>query len=106
MKRLLTIIPVVSDAPIVTKTIEVLDDADGAPLKTLQEAVGGLIEIVPHFFNYEDKKCIAFCNEEGQRLNLTPNRRATQLWLNQLGDGPFRYEPMLLGNVVIDQAAP
>ena len=85
----------------VTKTVQT-----GKPgLKFLQTAVGGYIEIVPHFtgFTYEGKRYsrgTAYCNEEGKLKQLDPNIRATAAWLACLGKGPFRYTPELYGPVV------
>ncbi len=71
-------------------------------LKQLQAAVGGLIERVPHFEEYNGLKGVAWCNEEGRpELNNLPlNEEATKAWLQNLGKGPFRYKPELFGDVV------
>lgn len=56
------------------------------PLEALQTAVGGFIEIVPHFNTFEGKRAVAFCNEEGKLHGLQHNTHATRLWLNRHGD--------------------
>lgn len=83
-----------------------------AELKELQALVGGLIEQVPHFTKYDGKKCIAWCNEEGRIKGLPVNPKATSLWKSTLGwtpekqaSGVFWYEPIVLGTLVIQQAA-
>ena len=73
--------------------------------KILQGFVGGLIEVVPNLNKFNGERCTAYVNEEGQLLPLPFNERATKLWLDQLGKGPFWYEPRLYGNLVIDQKA-
>lgn len=76
---------------------------EGRPtLKEEQAAVGdGLIETVPHLELFEGEQCVAFCNEEGRIDGLPFNADATKLWLANLGKGPFRYEPLLYGDVII-----
>lgn len=54
-------------------------------LEDLQAAVGGYIEAVSGFQNFEGKSAFAFCNEEGKQKNLPANR----------------HFPGLVGNVVI-----
>lgn len=70
-------------------------------LKQLQGAVEGLIETVPHLVKFEGRNCEAYCNEEGRLHNLPLNPEATKVWLSNLGRGPFRYEPQILGNLVL-----
>jgi hypothetical protein len=53
-------------------------------LKFLQGAVGGYIELIPHFethlINGKEIACLAYCNEDGKRLELPLNTFATELW--------------------------
>ena len=72
-------------------------------LEQLQKLVGGRIQHVPHYTKYEGRRCGAWVNEKGFWLDLPQNRVATDLWLDQLGDGPFRYHPILYGTLVIVQ---
>lgn len=74
-------------------------------LKQIQDAVGGYIERVPHFTHFEHEgvkytRGTAWCNEEGRINGLPYNDRATQAWLECLGKGPFRYNPVLNGSVM------
>lgn len=78
------------------------------PLPKLQELVGGYIETVPHFKEYEGEKCVAFCDEEGKLKGHKINAEATKIWYNQpemvkLGDR--RFQDYLVGVVVIVQGA-
>lgn len=81
-------------------TSEEYDTQNGKLLKALQDAVGGYVEMVPRFYKFGDKNCVAFCNEEGKIMDnpkLRINCLATELWLeqNKLGGD------VLVGNVVI-----
>lgn len=65
-------------------------------LEDLTEAVGGHIEVVPHFntFGYRGTvmKCVAFCNEEGKLNGLPVNPLANVLWeraLNRAGNSLY-----------------
>ena len=54
-------------------------------LDELRAAVGGgYIEVVPFFTSIivqgKPVHCVAFCDEDGKRKNLTVNRRATLIW--------------------------
>lgn len=53
------------------------------PLEDLKTAVGGHIEVVPAFNCFQDKFCVAFCNEDGKNMDLAYNTVATGLWLIQ-----------------------
>lgn len=75
-------------------------------LKTLQHAVGGYIEAVPYFNSYNGEKCVAFTNEEGKLVGLSPNRAATTLWYQQLMEkfpnlDSNEFGDFLVGNLVI-----
>lgn len=79
-------------------------------LRDLQELVGGLIEQIPHFTQYEGRKCVAWCNEEGRINGLPRNAAATALWKSAVGwtlekqsQGAFWYEPIVFGTLVIEQ---
>jgi hypothetical protein len=82
-------------------TIETTTQDKFPDLKQLQEIVGGPIEQVPSFTELNEyTEGVAFCNEEGRFKEQSLNSKATVFWLQNLGDGPFRYPPRLLGDVV------
>ena len=95
MRKLTTIMP---DGCIIEETHRTVS------LALLQERVEGDIESVPHFHKYQGQRCRAWINENGVGLNMPLNEKATQLWLDLLGDGPFWYKPQLFGPLVIEQA--
>lgn len=84
--------------------------AEPPALETLQQAVGGFLEVVPHLRTLETKSgtvpCVAFCNEEGKLDRPHPlpkNPRANLLWSaamqREYGCGP---EPdYLVGTIVV-----
>lgn len=81
-------------------TIESSEQKSKPELDQIKKVVEGWIETVPHFTRYGDHtRGMAFCNEEGL-YNKAFNAKATQAWLENLGKGPFRYEPRLHGNVI------
>lgn len=97
--RVFTIIPADPAEPLRAETAV-------PDLPVLQRLVGGPIERVPEFTVYEGRPCEAWVDEEGSpefRTDAVLNARATKLWRDQLGDGPFTYEPQLYGTVVIEQ---
>src|SRR5262245_6759022 len=53
-------------------------------LAELQKLVGGYIEPVPYFSSIQHggrrRHCVAFCNEDGKRLDLPRNVVADLLW--------------------------
>lgn len=75
---------------------EVTTHTKPLPLDTLQNAVGGFIEVVPHFDSFEGKRCVAFCNEEGKLRNLPLNAEATGLW-----NWTKRHGDFLVGSIAI-----
>jgi hypothetical protein len=54
-------------------------------LDQLKDIVGGYIELVPYFNKFENKPCIAFCNEMGKLHELPVNLKATNLWIDAYG---------------------
>jgi hypothetical protein len=54
-------------------------------LDQLKDIVGGYIERVPYFNKFENKPCIAFCNEMGKLQELPVNLKATNLWMDAYG---------------------
>lgn len=70
-------------------------------LEELQKAVGGWIETVPYFNEYEAKPCVAFCNEHGKLEGLPYNYKATVLWRHL-----FETDDVLMGDVAIVQGEP
>jgi hypothetical protein len=91
------------------------------PLDRLQEAVGGYIEVVPHFTTLgvagDSVPCLAYCDEEGKLNHKPVNPAATRLWHEALmritdedGKRPFpngllgshdKLVDMLVGNICI-----
>lgn len=70
-------------------------------LEDMQEAVGGLIEIVPLWDSYNDQPARIFCNEEGKLKRLPFNSTATALWLEHLEKNNLPAFDMLLGDVLV-----
>ena len=71
-------------------------------LDFIQQAVGGSIEMVPHFIKYEGRPVtVVYANEEARRMTLKFNTLATQAWLLCLGGGPKRFRPQLFGDILI-----
>jgi hypothetical protein len=54
-------------------------------LDQLKDIVGGYIELIPYFNKFENKPCIAFCNEMGKLHELPVNLKATNLWIDAYG---------------------
>lgn len=70
---------------------------------SLSSFVGGLIQYVPHLAKIECmslKRGQMVVNEEGMLHGLPYNAAATAMWRENLGKGPFSYEPKLYGNAV------
>lgn len=101
MKKLLTIIPAAAGESI--STIEC--EAKGL-LARLQSLVGGYVEIVPAFSKYNERRALAYANEDGIARGLPLNARATVLWMEQLIGQVLVGEPRLFGVVVIEQTVP
>lgn len=81
----------------ITKT----EQAKKPEYKQIREAVGGIIQIVPHLSKFEEyKRGTAYCHEEGLLIGLAFNEKATQVWLDNLGKGPFSYPPRIVGNLL------
>lgn len=78
--------------------------------RDLQRAVGGSIETVPHLhrLTHDGRRYTrgtAYVSETGKLNGLPLNRLATAVWLENLGAGPFWYEPKLHGTVVFVASA-
>lgn len=69
---------------IVPGRAEVTEMDRPATLQELQERVGGYIEHVPYWFEYEGEPCQAWCNEEGRIQGMPVNTAATRLWHSEL----------------------
>jgi hypothetical protein len=72
-------------------------------LAEMQKAVGGSIELVPYFREYEERPCLAFCNEGGKVIGLPHNKHATQLWAAQLRVPYAMMADILVGDILILQ---
>lgn len=66
------------------------------PLDFLTNAVGGYIETVPYFNQYEGEACVVFCNEEGKLKGLPINVEANKLWHAQV-----KISDVLVGDIII-----
>ena len=93
----LTIIP--ADPGMATFVLQGPDTLD-----ELRMQVGGYIQVIPVFKEYNGRHCTAYCNEDGQSLGLPLNREATRLWYAQFGPRALRGQPLLYGPVVIVQS--
>ncbi len=67
-----------------------------ATLDEISKEVGGHIELVPGFTQFEGEPCQAYCNEEGKLMGLRYNTSATKAWVTQFDTPDF-----LVGNIVI-----
>ena len=68
----------------------------------IQRAVGGSIEMVPHFIKYEGRPVtVVYANEEARRITLKFNPLATEAWQLCLHGGPKRYQPQLFGDILV-----
>ena len=72
-------------------------------ISVFQKAVGGYIEVVPHFhsiwFEGKTESCVAFCNEEGKLRGAPVNPTANVLW--QVAAGPKAGRDTLVGDVIV-----
>lgn len=84
-------------------TQDKVEIANHLALKTLQDAVGGYLELVPHLTKYNVDgtlhEVVAFCNEQGKLQDLPINLAATLIW--QLAAAPNHLRDILVGNVVL-----
>lgn len=80
----------------ILKTNGETEQLDNNKLATMQKAVGGNIELL-HTIEGNPM----FVNEDGKKLDLSPNIIATELWAGH-NDHP---DEMILGNVVIGKEA-
>lgn len=71
---------------------------DPPGLDELQLLVEGWIELLPQFNRLYGRRCVAYCNEDGRRLQLPENLLATSLWGDQLRK---TIVPVLRGTVVV-----
>lgn len=78
-------------------TKRVADFHNPPDLETLQKAVGGWIEKVPYFYQWEGQAAIAYCNEEGKLRRLPFNQNATAAWMAQFE----LCDDVLVGDVVV-----
>jgi Na+/alanine symporter len=65
-------------------------------LKTLQEAVGGYIELVTVIYGV--KRCVAFVNEEGRLKNLEFNERASNAYRDALRQ---QHAGVIVGTMIV-----
>jgi hypothetical protein len=80
---------------------------DGLPgLQDLQGLVGGDIELVPFFTEFEREPCVVFCNQTGKLDGLEINHCATAFWRaaalwHAQGEPRFIGRDYLVGPIVI-----
>jgi hypothetical protein len=75
------------------------------PLATLQEAVGGHIELIPFFSRWDGSLCMAYCNTDSKMKGLPRNEPANHLWDMVLAaQGKSRFDPARL-NTELDYLA-
>jgi hypothetical protein len=79
-----------------TVTVTGVSGSGPAILQKLQDRVGGWIETIPFFTEFEGRRAVAFCSEEGKLNGLPLNRKATELWLEQ-----FKTDDVLVGTVAV-----
>ena len=72
-----------------------------ATLKELQKMVGGLIERVPYFEEYNGLPCVVWVNENGKLDGNPFNQKATTLWHDQFPAAIGN--DFLVGTVIIMQ---
>jgi hypothetical protein len=73
-------------------------------LPWLQEKVGGYIQEIPHWTQWEGERCIAYANEYGRLQKQPLNPEATKLWRKALDRLRPDYSPdaaTLRGDVLI-----
>lgn len=67
--------------------------------------VAGFLELVPGFdivrYGDRDQPCVAFCNEDGIRLQLMPNLHASHAWWFALQNKKLVGGELLMGNVIV-----
>lgn len=83
--------------------IEEVVQAKSPTYEEQRKYVGGLIQQVPHLSKidlFDLKRGQMMVNEEGLIHNLPYNAVATAIWRENLGKGPFSYEPRLYGNAI------
>ena len=88
----------------VPEVAEIDNSADVVFRGFLQKHVGGYIEVIPHFVTIEHaggkRRCVAFCNEDGKRLDLPRNPGADRLWERAMGYS-LRGRDYLVGTIVV-----
>lgn len=60
-------------------------------LKVLQQLVGGDIQMVPDFTDFQGFRCTVWCHEEGRINGLPLNTHATILWRQENPFEPERF---------------
>jgi hypothetical protein len=73
------------------------DYAECPSLEMLKAWVEGHIESVPHWYKFDGKDCVVFCNEEG-KWDKDFNALATSMWYNH---NQQIINDQLFGNIVI-----
>ena len=78
---------------------ECISEPIGEPPTTdyLRRLVDGWIKAVPMFHSFHDQPCIAYRNEDGEKMRLEPNMTATKAWMIAFEGA----SEILLGTVVV-----
>ena len=94
--------------PIGEPVEKITDYTAPIPLADLQAAVGGYIEIVPHFSTIELAgklhRCLVFCDEDGKRKQLPRNHHGDLLWSEALMTAGLADSPapdFLVGSIAV-----
>jgi hypothetical protein len=70
-------------------------------LKDLQDVVGGYIEAVPYFEEYESELATMYCDEEGKLKGYPVNLEATKLWADAMNMDLEDIGDLLCGDCII-----
>ena len=92
------------------RTTETVEYDEPIPLKILQGAVGGYIELVPMFTTYGERngpreRCVAFCDEDGKLKDLPVNFLAQALWQDAIFYRPDGSLVMAMTDVLVGPIA-
>lgn len=83
-----------------TETREQLAEEPG--LERLQSIVGGFIEAVPNWHEFEGHPAHIYCNEDGRANRLPLNVTASKLWRAVYpANAQLWYEPQIFGDLAI-----
>lgn len=94
---MLITIPADTNAPITS-----IEATPSSLLTECQRLVGGYVEVVPFFGQYDNEKCIVLCDEEGKLKGKPLNARASVAWLGELPPVQrMAMQDFLVGDIVV-----